>query len=56
MKLRCLESDLLSKAVSGKGRLSLLSPCASLRALEPVSYSGQLRGAFEWEGLGVPEL
>lgn len=43
--------------MSGKGCLSVLSPCASPRALEPASCSGHLlRGAFEREVLGVPEL
>lgn len=56
MKLRCLEQELVSKAVSEKGRLSFLSPCASWRALEPVSCSRRLlRGAFEREVLGVPD-
>lgn len=56
MKLRCLEKELVSKAPSGKGRLSFLSPCASRRALEPGSGSGHLlRDAFEREVLGVPE-
>lgn len=44
MKLRCLAQELVSKTVSGKGRLSFLSPCASRRALEPVSCSRRLLG------------